>query len=76
MSLFLSADEVLELTGYRRYSKQREALDCNAVPYFIAASGRPVVLKEALHERKIVSPDGPKTHPRLRLAAQTAPPWR
>ncbi len=76
MSVFLSANEVLELTGYRRYSKQREALDRNAVPYFTAASGRPVVLKEALHERKIVRPNGPKTHPRLRLAAQAAPARR
>ena len=69
--MFLSAEQVHELTGYRRYSKQRECLDRNAVPYFLAASGRPVVLKANLEQRTI-RPDGPKTHPRLRLAAANA----
>ena len=73
--MFLTAAELEQLTGYRRYSKQRQALDRNAVPYFVAASGRPVVLKEDLVKR-IVRPDGPKANPRLRLAAANASPRR
>lgn len=67
--MFLTPDELHALTGYRRHSEQRKCLDRNAIPYFVAASGRPVVLKENLVQRTIAGPDGPKTHPRLRLAA-------
>lgn len=68
--MFLTVSEVEELTGYRRYSKQRQALDRNAVPYFTAASGRPVVLKEDLVQRTISHGKAP--HQRLRLAASNA----
>jgi hypothetical protein len=67
---------LLELTGYRRRTMQRKILDRNGIPYFVAASGRPVVLKENLVERKVSGPDGPKTQPRLRLAASAASPRR
>lgn len=68
--MFLTAPELEQLTGYRRYSKQREVLEHNAVPYFTAASGRPVVLKDDLVQRRI-RPDGPPKNARLRLAAKT-----
>lgn len=74
--MFLTDADVRELTGYRRYSKQRELLHRNAIPFFVAASGRPIVLKADLEKRTIARPDGPKTHPRLRLATATPPPRR
>lgn len=68
--MFLTVIQVEELTGYRRYSRQRAVLDRNAVPYFTAASGRPVVLKEDLVQRTISH--GSSANQRLRLAASNA----
>lgn len=68
--MFLTAIELEQLTGYRRYSRQRQVLDRNAVPYFTAASGRPVVLKENLVQRTISH--GPSANQRLRLASANA----
>ena len=65
---FLSREDVETLTGYRKPSAQRAWLDRNAIPYFASGSGRPIILREALHDRTIRS-NGPQTHPRLRLAA-------
>ena len=73
--MFLTPDELRTLTGYKRHSEQRKCLDRNAIPYFLAGSGRPVVLKANLEQRTLRA-DGPKAHPRLRLAAAHAPPRR
>ena len=72
--MFLTANELYTLTGYKRYSEQRACLDRNAVPYFLAGSGRPVVLKANLEQRTL-RPDGPQKNPRLRLAT-SAPSTR
>ncbi len=68
--MFLSPDQLHELTGYRRPSKQRAILDRNAVPYFTAASGKPVVLKADLEQRTIRH--GQAANPRLRLTSSAA----
>jgi hypothetical protein len=74
--MFLNDAELRQLTGYRRPSAQRAWLKLNAIPHYVAASGRPVVLKEALHERTFNGPNGPQAHPRLRLAAPPLPARR
>lgn len=67
---FLTPEETHELTGYRRYSVQRRWCDRAGVPYFTAASGRPIILRASLEQRTITRPDGTQTYPRLRLAAK------
>jgi hypothetical protein len=55
MSIFLSAEEVIELTGIKkgRNGKSRDELQCEHlqslhIPYFKNASGRPIVTKAAV----------------------------
>jgi Domain of unknown function (DUF4224) len=70
--VFLTPAEMAELTGYRRYTKQRVWLAAAGIHFYTAVSGRPVVLKEHLIERRI-SPRGSQTNQRLRLAPQAVP---
>ncbi|MGH8643175.1 MAG: DUF4224 domain-containing protein [Gammaproteobacteria bacterium] len=43
MSIFLSADEIAALTGKRRKSCQIAWLRTSGIPFYVNASGRPVV---------------------------------
>lgn len=43
MSLFVSPDELYRMTGRRRYSAQRKALDSLGIRYIVAKSGEPLV---------------------------------
>jgi len=76
--MFMTAIELEVLTGYRRPSAQRAWLSRNRIPHFVAASGRPVVVREALNvdQRRLPPANGPKAQPRLRLAATALPPRR
>ena len=40
---FLTADELVEVTGYKHVASQREWLDKNGWPYVVNAAGRPIV---------------------------------
>lgn len=51
MGLFLSPNELRELTGRKRKQLQREQLDTQGIPYWIAADGSPRVLRDALASR-------------------------
>ena len=73
---FLTTAELVTLTGYVRPAKQREWLSRAGVHFFVSGSGRPVVLREALHERTICRPNGTQAHPRLRLTAAALPARR
>lgn len=47
--MFLSEDEFVELTGYKRAADQRRWLQCNGYIYAVGARSRPkVARKEAL----------------------------
>ena len=46
--LFLGPQEVHRLTGKRRFSAQRRALDALKIPYTQAATGEPLVKAESL----------------------------
>lgn len=46
--MFLSREELIELTGYRQPSKQRLWLDKQNVRYYLRFDNRVVVLKNAL----------------------------
>ena len=69
--MFLTSSEMTELTGYRRFSKQIGWLKRYEIAYFVAASGRPVVLRSTLDSRTIPA-HGPPPHPRPRSAAKAA----
>jgi hypothetical protein len=47
-TLFLSRADIARLTGKRRFSAQRRALDEMGVRYTIAATGEPLVREAAL----------------------------
>jgi len=50
--MFLTPDELERLTGRRRFSAQRRALDLLRIPYVRAATGEPLVRPEALDDRQ------------------------
>lgn len=49
--LFLTADEVSELTGYKLPARQRKWLDSHGYIYERAATGRPVILRAHITQR-------------------------
>lgn len=73
--MFLTLADLQTLTGYVRQSKQAAWLRQAGIPFFLSGSGRPIVLKEALHERT-VRIHGPQAHARLRLASANVPARR
>lgn len=48
----LTPEQIVQLTGYRRPSKQIEWLKRNGVPYFVNAAGYPQVI-EVLNKRSL-----------------------
>ena len=48
MGIFLTAEEMAELTGYKRHGKQIEALRQMGIPCRINARGRPVVTRSVI----------------------------
>lgn len=68
--MFLTPEQVQELTGYRRPSMQRMWLERSGVPYFTSRSGKPIILRSDLEQRTMPR-DGPPKNQRLRLAASS-----
>jgi len=56
MSMFLSAEELARLTGRKMKSKQIEVLRQSGVPFYVDASGHPVVPASAIEGRKQAPP--------------------
>ena len=54
MTMFLTADQLRELTGYVKPSKQIEWLTRNGVPHHINAAGRPVVKADQVMNKSTV----------------------
>lgn len=57
MSIFLTIDEVAELTGRKIKSKQIEALRKMGLPFHVNAVGKPVVTAAAIEGRKQQAPE-------------------
>jgi hypothetical protein len=53
MAMFLTADELAELTGRKIKSKQIEALRRMGLPFHVNAVGKPVVSAAAVEGRKL-----------------------
>lgn len=49
--MFLSIEELVELTGRKVKAKQIEALRLMGLPFFVNALGRPVVARAAIEGR-------------------------
>lgn len=52
MSMFLSSQDIAELTGRKTKSKQIEALLRMGLPFWVNAIGKPVVTLKALEGRR------------------------
>jgi hypothetical protein len=51
-SAFLSADDLILLTGYKRPADQARWLEEHGIPFTINARGRPVVPRDMATQRK------------------------
>jgi hypothetical protein len=58
--LFLSNDEMVNLTGYRQASKQVAHLKAQKIPFHTNCAGHPRVARAVLEGRKVVD-STPKT---------------
>lgn len=63
-NLFLTQEELVELTGVKRKSKQIEVLRRMALPFWVNADGKPVVPVAAIEgAREPVTKSAPKWEP-------------
>lgn len=58
--MFLTAEELHELTGYTQRARQIAQLRKMGVPFFVNAAGRPVVVKAALSGGDVTEASPPK----------------
>lgn len=63
MGIFLTAEDLAELTGRKIKSKQIEALRQMGVPFHVNAVGKPVVSLSALEGRKQPAAPAPAWQP-------------
>jgi hypothetical protein len=56
MSLFITPDEVRELTGFALKAKQIDQLRRMGIPFFVNGCGRPIVTVAAVEGRKQETP--------------------
>lgn len=75
MSTFLSADELVALTGRKRKGHQIEALRQQGIPFYVNAVGRPVVVRTVLTGAAPAAQDRPEWRPRV-LSNPVAQPWK
>jgi len=68
-SLFLSKDELRELTGYQKKSAQKRWLTRKKLTYITGSDGMPRVLRQALLARYKIQPPQEEvgSEPRLRF---------
>lgn len=59
MGMFLTADDLAELTGRKIKSKQIEVLRRMGLPFHVNASGKPVVPVAAIEGKKAPPPAAP-----------------
>lgn len=65
MSLFLSLEELQELTGYKTAGKQCEMLKRQRIPFHTNKCGQPKVARAVIEGRKVVE----------KTAAAWSPSW-
>lgn len=65
MSMFLTREEVAELTGYQKSAYQQRWLDAEKLGYMVDSEGHPKVLREVVLQR--LGGQRKKAGPELRL---------
>ena len=65
MSLFLKKDEIIELTDRKMKGQQIEALRNMGLPFFVNATGHPVVARCAIEGRELPAPTQRKWTPKV-----------
>lgn len=76
MQTFLTADELVALTGRKRKGHQIEALRQQGIPFYVSAIGRPVVVRSVL-TASTKAPDAPApTEWRPRVLNNNPAPWK
>ena len=55
MNLFASAEDIIRLTGKKRFSAQRRILDAMKIPYKPSATGEPLVLESSLDGKVVMA---------------------
>lgn len=48
--LILTATEIQELTGYKRYTQQQNQLRCHGIPFITGPKNEPIVLRQYFHQ--------------------------
>lgn len=48
--MFLSKQELIDFTGYKRTSKQIDALKAFGVPFKVGINGKPIILKSEVEK--------------------------
>ena len=61
--MFLTPDEICELTGYKQPAKQIMALRRQGVRVFVRRDGQPKVLRSALENKREPEPAKPNLEP-------------
>lgn len=64
--MFLTEDELVELTGFRQPAKQCAHLKAQRIPFYTNRAGHPRVARAVLEGRKVVAP---------KQAATWSPSW-
>ena len=64
--MFLTDEELVQLTGYRQASKQVAHLKAQRIPFYTNRAGHPRVARAVLEGRKVVTP---------KPAATWSPSW-
>lgn len=63
--MFLTKEEVAELTGRKTKSKQVEQLRKMAIPFWLNAVGAPVIARSTIEGKPAVTPQRPKWEPNV-----------
>lgn len=73
MQTFLTADELVALTGRKRKGHQIEALRQQGIPFYVSAIGRPVVVRSVLTGGTTAQAERAEWRPRV---LNNPAPWK
>lgn len=67
--MFLTSEELEQLTGYQKSSAQARWLARERLPFVKGGDGKMKVLRQAVEQRLGLKHEAPKPEPRLRLTS-------
>lgn len=69
MGAFLEPEDIVRLTGRKTKTRQIDELKRQGIPFFVNATGHPVVARAIVEGRKDNAPEKVKWQPRLLMKA-------